>query len=44
VAALLVAAGLAVLARKGFIGSAPLIAGGLVVAGQVVLSRPFRRA
>jgi hypothetical protein len=39
VAALLVAAGLAVLARKGFVGPPMLVAGGLVVAGQAVLSR-----
>ena len=37
-AALLVAAGLAVLARKGFVGPAMVAGGGLVVAGQAVLS------
>lgn len=39
VAALLVAAGLAVLARKGFVGPPMLVAGGLVVAGQRLLGR-----
>jgi hypothetical protein len=41
-AAVLVAAGLAVLARKGFVGPAMFTASGLLVAGQVVLAR--RRA
>ena len=38
-AALLIAAGLAVLARKGFVGPAMLAGGGLVVAAQVLLRR-----
>ena len=44
VAALLVAAGMAVLARKGFVGPAMVVGGGLVVAGQAVLSAAIRRA
>jgi hypothetical protein len=39
VAALLVAAGLAVLARKGFVGPAMFAGGGLLVAGQSLLRR-----
>ena len=39
VAALLVAAGLAVLARKGFVGPAMVAGGGLVVAGRALLHR-----
>jgi hypothetical protein len=35
----LVAAGLAVLARKGFVGVAPVAGGGLLVAGQLLLRR-----
>jgi hypothetical protein len=38
-AAVLVAAGLAVLARKGFVGVAPVAGGGLLVAGQLLLRR-----
>ena len=39
VAAVLVAAGLAVLARKGFVGPATVAGGGLLVAGQALLRR-----
>jgi hypothetical protein len=39
VAAVLVAAGLAVLARKGFVGPAMAAGGGLLVAGQALLRR-----
>jgi hypothetical protein len=38
-AAVLVAAGLAVLARKGFVGVPPVAGGGLLVAGQLLLRR-----
>jgi len=39
VAAVLVAAGMAVLARKGFVGPTTVAGGGLVVAGQALLHR-----